>query len=262
MKRICLTILLLSGLILSSVCPAQVRFDGNFEGGAFGSAELLDSTSVIVAPGDTVVHLSYLINGKYDPENPIDVTLEPSANWYYFRMTGVAGKQIYLTLKDNGVARSSFSYDGETWEHLPLAEFQRRRLDKRFTRDTVFIALYNPYTYSYLQERIKTWTEHPDVLLDTIGFSHEGRPLQLMHITDLSVPAEKKARLWIHARQHPSESPSSALAKARRRIRWWITCSLTRPSPGRCADSSIPTCSPSPTRTVSRTASRAAMPSA
>ena len=211
MKRICLTILLLSGLILSSVCPAQVRFDGNFEGGAFGSAELLDSTSVIVAPGDTVVHLSYLINGKYDPENPIDVTLEPSANWYYFRMTGVAGKQIYLTLKDNGVARSSFSYDGETWEHLPLAEFQRRRLDKRFTRDTVFIALYNPYTYSYLQERIKTWTEHPDVLLDTIGFSHEGRPLQLMHITDLSVPAEKKARLWIHARQHPSESPSSYL---------------------------------------------------
>ena len=211
MKRICLTILLLSGLILSSVCPAQVRFDGNFEGGAFGSAELLDSTSVIVAPGDTVVHLSYLINGKYDPENPIDVTLEPSANWYYFRMTGVAGKQIYLTLKDNGVARSSFSYDGETWEHLPLAEFQRRRLDKRFTRDTVFIALYNPYTYSYLQERIKTWTEHPDVLLDTIGFSHEGRPLQLMHITDLSVPAEKKARLWIHARQHPSETPSSYL---------------------------------------------------
>lgn len=211
MKRICQTLLLLSVLLLPSVSTAQVRFDGNFEGGAFGSAQLLDSASVIVAPGDTVVHLSFLVNGKYDPENPIDTTLEPSANWYYFRMTGVKGKQIYLTLKDNGVARSSFSYDGEVWEHLPLAESQPRRLDKRFTRDTVFIALYNPYTYSYLQERIEAWTKHPDVLLDTIGFSHEGRPLQLMHITDLSVPAEKKARLWIHARQHPSESPSSYL---------------------------------------------------
>lgn len=211
MKRFCQTLLLLSGLFLSSVCPAQVRFDAGFEGGAFGSACLLDSVSVVVAPGDTVPHLSFLIEGKYDPENPIDTTLEPSANWYCFRMTGVKGKQIYLTQKDNGVARTSYSYDGKVWGHLPLAESQRRRLDKRFTHDTVYIALYIPYTYSYLQERIKTWTARPDVTLDTIGFSHEGRPLQLMHITDPSVPAGEKARLWIHARQHPSESPSSYL---------------------------------------------------
>ena len=35
MKRICQTLLLLSVLLLPSVSTAQVRFDGNFEGGAF-----------------------------------------------------------------------------------------------------------------------------------------------------------------------------------------------------------------------------------
>ncbi|MBQ2148493.1 MAG: hypothetical protein II435_00935 [Bacteroidales bacterium] len=211
MNRFCQSLLFLACLLLPCLASAQVRFDGNFEGSAFGSAELLDSARLVVAPGDTVEHLSFLINGKYDPDNPIDTTLEPSANWYYFRMTGVKGKQIYLTQKDNGVARTSYSYDGKVWDHLPLAESQRRRLDKRFTRDTVYIALYTPYTYSYHQERLKTWCARPDVTLDTIGFSHEGRPLQLLHITDPTVPAEKKARIWIHGRIHPSESPGSYL---------------------------------------------------
>ena len=211
MNRFCQSLVLLTGLLLTSVCPAQVRFDADFEGGAFGSAELLDSARIVVAPGDTVTHLSFLINGKYDPDNPIDTSLEPSANWYYFRMTGVKGKQIYLTLKDNGVARTSYSYDGKEWGHLPLAESERHRLNKRFTRDTVFIALYVPYTYTYLQERLAHWTARPDVTLDTIGFSHEGRPLQLLHITDPSVPAAQKARIWIHGRIHPSESPASYL---------------------------------------------------
>ena len=190
---------------------AQVRFDADFESGAVGSVQLLDSARIIVAPGDTVTHLSYLVGGRFDPVNPVDTALAPSANWYYFRMTGVKGKQIYLTLRDNGVARTSFSYDGTRWDHLPLAESERHRIQKRFTRDTAFLALYNPYNYSYLQQRLAAWTARPDVQLDTIGFSHEGRPLQLLHITDPSVPDAKKARIWIHGRIHPSETPASYL---------------------------------------------------
>lgn len=211
MKRILSTLLLASLLLLPQTVRAQVRFDADFEGGSLGAVQLLDSARIVVAPGDTVTHLSYLVSGRYDPANPIDTALAPSANWYCFRITGVKGKQIYLTQKDNGVARTSFSYDGRTWDHLPLAESPGRRIQKRFNRDTVFIALYNPYTYSYLQERLKAWTERPGVTLDTIGFSHEGRPLQLLHITDPAAPAQGKVRMWVHARQHPSESPSSYL---------------------------------------------------
>ncbi len=210
MKRILL--LTLSVLLLALVpVRAQVHFDADFESGSLGNVTLLDSTWVVVSPGDTVLHLSYLLSGHFDPANPIDTALAASANWYYFRMTGVGGKQIYLTTPDYGVAGTSYSYDGENWAHFPVAESERHFLDKRFTRDTVYIALYNPYTYSYLQERLKTWCERPDVTLDTIGYSHEGRPLQLLHITDPSVPASRKARVWVHGRIHPSETPASYL---------------------------------------------------
>ena len=198
-------------LVFHAAAWAQVRFDADFESGSLGNVERLDSVCVVVSPGDTVLHLSYRIDGRFDPANPIDTALAPSANWYYFRMTGVGGKQIYLTTPDFGVAGYSCSYDGVHWEHLPLAEAPRHQLDKRFDHDTVYLALYNPYTYSYLQERLRTWCERPDVTLDTIGFSHEGRPLQLLHITDPSVPESQKARIWIHSRIHPSETPASFL---------------------------------------------------
>ena len=211
MKRLISFLILASALLAPQIVRAQVRFDADFEGGSLGAVQLLDSARIVVAPGDTVTHLSYLVSGRFDPANPIDTSLAPSANWYCFRMTGVKGKQIYLTQKDNGVARTSFSYDGLFWDHLPLPESPGSRIQKRFDRDTVYIALYNPYTYSYLQERLQAWTKPPDVTLDTIGFSHEGRPLQMLHITDPSVPGQGKIRMWVHARQHPSESPSSYL---------------------------------------------------
>ena len=207
--KTCVSLFLL--FFIPGFSAAQVRFDADFESGSLGNVALLDSVRVVVAPGDTVLHLSYLVSGRFDPANPIDTTLASSANWYYYRMTGVNGKQIYLTTPDNGVARTSYSYDGHHWAHLPLAESQPHRLDKRFDRDTVYLALYNPYNYSYLQERLKSWCECPDVSLDTIGFSHEGRPLQLLHITDPSVPSSEKARIWVHGRIHPSETPASYL---------------------------------------------------
>ena len=72
--------------LLPSLVSAQVRFDGNLEGSAFGSAELLDSARIVVAPGDTVEHLSFLVNGKCVhhsdklPEKPVFLTLKPGRN--------------------------------------------------------------------------------------------------------------------------------------------------------------------------------------
>ena len=211
MRHFILTIVLLGASLTAN---SQVRFDADFESGNLGKVELLDSVKVIVTPGDTVEHLSYLIHGRFDPINPIDISLAANANWYYFRISGIRGKQIYLTLKDNGVHGLSYSYDGDDWMHFPLNESPRRRLDKRFDKDTVFIALYRPYTYSYLQERIAEWGGREGTLIDTIGRSFENRPLQLLHITDPNVPASAKKRLWFHGRQHPSETPGSWLLDA------------------------------------------------
>lgn len=191
--------------------PRPVVFDANFEQGALGDVELIDSARVVVRPGDTVEHLSYLLHGKFDPENPVDVTLKPSANWYYYRIAGVKGKQIYITTEDNGVHRTSFSYDGKKWGHLPENESEWGHIGKFFKKDTVYIALFIPYTYSDNVRRIAEWEKRDGVEVDTIGYSGQGRPMQMLHITDRSVPAANKARVWIHGRIHPSETPGSWL---------------------------------------------------
>ena len=55
------------------------------------------------------------------------------------------------------------------------------------------------------------WEQREDCEIDTIGYSFEGRPLQVLHITDKSVPASMKKLVWIHGRIHPSETPGSWL---------------------------------------------------
>lgn len=197
-------------LLIWAEASAQVHFDADFESGSLGQVKLLNSYRGY-SSGRLATHLYYRIEGNYDPRNPVDTKLFPSANWYYFRMTGTAGKHLHLTFPNNTVAGSSYSYDGQEWSHFTMSESDMTHINKYFDCDTVFLALYKPYTYSYLQERLQEWTARPCVELDTIGFSCEGRPLQMLHITDPEVPSEGKSRIWVHGRTHPSETPGSFL---------------------------------------------------
>ncbi|MDD1475137.1 hypothetical protein MEO41_28305, partial [Dolichospermum sp. ST_sed4] len=65
------------------------------------------------------------------------------------------------------------------------------------------------YNYSYLQERLAEWKLNPFAKIDTLGITDKGLPIQQITITDPSVPNTNKKRVWIHARTHPSETPSS-----------------------------------------------------
>ena len=200
-------LVLLCFLLIGGSVAAQVRFDADFECGNLGPVSQTRSPKV----RNGVKHYYYYVGGHNDPDNPVDIDLRANGNWYYFRITGAAKKYFHLSMPDNFVAGASWSYDGVQWQHLTAAEADQHSINKYFKRDTVYIALYKPYTYSYLQERLLDWTAKPYVSLDTIGFSHERRPLQMMHITDPDVPSEQKARIWMHGRAHPSETPGSYL---------------------------------------------------
>ena len=197
-----------------------VQFDTQFESGALLRAELLDAAQLQTYPGDTVWHLSYNLYSQPDPLNPVDTALAPSARWFYFRMIGVKGKQLYLNFFQTDPVRPVYSYDGQHFERLSTHESiieprrqgfpGRRQVVAKFPRDTVYLAYYVPYTLSYLQQRINDWIATGNVIsLDTIGTSYGGRPMQMMTVTDPSVPDTNKKRIYIHGRTHTSETPSS-----------------------------------------------------
>jgi murein tripeptide amidase MpaA len=80
---------------------------------------------------------------------------------------------------------------------------------KTFTEDSVYVAYYTPYNYSFLQERLAEWKLNSFTKIDTLGITDKGLPIQQITITDPSVPNANKQRVWIHARTHPGETPSS-----------------------------------------------------
>jgi len=196
-------------LLLSVTATAQITFDADFESGALGKVSQYKQARTRLSHGRRAKHYYYQVGGHFDPPNPIDTTEEQSTNWYYFRISGVSKKYLHLKMPDNTVLCASYSYDGVEWKHFTQNESKMHQIDKYFDKDTVYIAAYKPYNYSYLQERLGEWSVRQGVVLDTIGLSYEGRPMQLLRITDPEVPDGEKARIWIHGRIHPSETPAS-----------------------------------------------------
>ncbi|MDR1347012.1 MAG: hypothetical protein LBJ63_01075 [Prevotellaceae bacterium] len=205
MKKLFLTVTFL----LSLTVRAQVKFDTDFESGSAGKITQIDSVYVRISENDSILHLSYIIESRFDPQNPVDTALPPSARWFYFRMTGAKNKYIYLDFKHTDPLRAVYSYDNHKFERFEANEAELRKIHKFFDADTVYIAYFIPYTNSFLQSRIDNWKQHKDVTVNTFGYSLHNQPMQLMTITDKTVSDENKYRIWIHARTHTSETPSS-----------------------------------------------------
>ncbi len=179
-------------IIIPSVLFAQISFDADFESGNLKSVETINSTTFNIT---TQADLG--VDGG-------------STRWFYFRISGVKNKNINVTFTNTDVTKAMYSYDNISFtrfsdDEVPVSgSFQ-----KTFTQDTVYLAYYTPYTFSYLQERIKEWQTNQFVLLDTLGFTPQGLPIQELTVTDFTIPSTEKKTIWIHARTHPSETPSS-----------------------------------------------------
>ena len=107
--------------------------------------------------------------------------------WYYYRMTGVMNKKVNVRLMNGASFRPMYSYDDLNYnrftkEESPVASY----FEKEFEQDTVYVAFYTPYNFSYLQERINNWKQNDDVKVDTLGFTQKLLPIQEIIITDFS----------------------------------------------------------------------------
>ena len=174
-------------IILSITLFPQVKFNADFESGNINTVNTSDS-------------VLYTVTSKADIVG----------RWFYFRITGVKNKFIKVKVSNSDVNRAVYSYDNRNFQTFSVSESPSENLfQKTYEKDTVFVAYYVPYNFSFLQERIAKWRQSPYVKVDTLGFTPQSFPIQEIRITDSSVPDSVKTHIWIHARTHPSETPSS-----------------------------------------------------
>lgn len=173
--------------LLNSFAFSQVRFDADFESGNINTVSTSDS-------------ITYNVTTKTDI----------GGRWFYFRITGVKNRYVRVNVTSSDVKRAVYSYDNRNFFRFSSSESpQTNVFQKTYTEDTVFVAYYTPYNYSFLQERIAEWQQSPYVRVDTLGFTLRNFPIQEVRVTDPFTSDSLKQHIWVHARTHPGETPSS-----------------------------------------------------
>ena len=147
---------------------------------------------------------------RFDPLNPVDTALEPSARWYSFMLEGVKDREVLMQFHGSEAVRPFYSHDGRNYERFSSCEsLGCDRILKRFSGDSVYVSYFIPYTYSYLLERIIHWSSSKCVSVSSAGKSTLGNDMPLLVITDTEVPDSLKKVIYIHGRTHTSEAPCS-----------------------------------------------------
>jgi hypothetical protein len=191
--------------------PPAITFDTNFEGGSLGTIEQV---------GDTAFRCH--VKGQQDEHGR-----NRQASWYSFRMDGVRGRDLTLTLTDfvgeydgrPGACPMGpdivpvFSDDGEHWRGVPDVAWDDRAKEAtlrfRPERDTIWIAHQAPYTPRRLALLLEQVDRCDDARIEVIGQTAGGRDLHLVTVTSADVPDGDKATVWLQARQHAWESGTS-----------------------------------------------------
>ena len=174
-------------ILISCSTFAQVTFDANFESGNLKTVVTTDSVNYIVTTHEDI-----------------------GGRWFYFRINGVQNKFVKVTVSNSDVKRAVYSYDNKTFTRFSASESPATKIfQKTYEHDTVYVAYYTPYTLNFLRERLKQWGASPYVKVDTLGYTLHNLPIHELTVTDPAIPDSLKYHVWVHARTHPSETPSS-----------------------------------------------------
>ena len=191
--------------------PGSVRFNTEFEGGSLGTVERL---------GEGAYRCR--VKGQQDEHGR-----NRQASWYSFRVDGVRGREIALTLTDfvgeyDGKPGACpmgpeivpiYSDDGEHWRGVPDVTWDDRAKEVtirlRPERDSVWVAHQPPYTPRRLTRLLEGVERCDDARVEVIGKTVRGRDLHLITVTAADVPDRDKVTVWLQARQHAWESGTS-----------------------------------------------------
>jgi hypothetical protein len=188
-----------------------VRFNTAFESAAIGQIEVVGAT-------EFRVH----VPGQQDERGR-----NRQATWFYFRMDNVRDRDLTITLTGflpgeyndkpsphmSGEPMPVFSYDNEHWEHFSSMAWDNEKkegvLRVRAKADSLWLALVPPYPYSRLVRLLGEIAALPHARVEIVGRSVLGRELPVVTVTDFSKPDAGKKTVWLQARDHAWESPTS-----------------------------------------------------
>jgi hypothetical protein len=187
----------------------EITFNKNFEGGALGKIEAVGARE-----------FRCYVEGQHDERGR-----NRQANWYYFRMDGVAGQKVKLTLTDfvgeyndrpgscpmNADTIPVFSYDNERWQHFPAMAWDDEKKEATFEfrgeHERIWIAHVAPYTHSRLLRLLEELERLPTARVEVIGKTVQQRDLHLVTVANFEKPGLRT--VWLQARQHAWETGTS-----------------------------------------------------
>ncbi len=173
-----------------------VTFDSDYDNGSLGSIALR-------APGEFQASL-FTEDGE----------LGERRYWFRFRMSGIAGRKLHLTLDHARNPRPFLRLGDGPWRRMTSEEAPDiNTLSLNFGNDETLaeVAFFEPLglaeTHLAVQALVDRW---PGVATrQVLGQSEEGRDVWEIMVTDPDGPNAQKRRVWLHSRAHAGEVTSS-----------------------------------------------------
>ena len=136
--------------------------------------------------------------------------------WFYFRVTGAAGRALELRILNAAGAayplgwegyRACISSDREEWTRTDTS-YDGGVLTIRITphSNNVWLAYFAPYTIERHHDFIAAAAEHPEVDYRSLGTTLDGQEMDYLRI------GRGPLSVWLYARQHPGETMAE----------WWM----------------------------------------
>jgi predicted deacylase len=144
-----------------------------------------------------------LITVLITPENS-PINMSP---WYAFQLWSDNPRDIYVKLSYPEEAAHRYhpkvSTDGMNWLALDSASFQVTTMKLSVGPDTVWVSAQEIITSDHVDQWMHGLESRSYVKRDTIGISHEGRPVSLLEIGE----SDDQRMIMVISRQHPPEVP-------------------------------------------------------
>jgi len=186
--------------VSTETVPIQLQYKGTFDLGAgmymsneFEGARL----NGVARTNDT------LITVLITPENS-PINMSP---WYAFQLWSDYPRDIYVKLSYPENAKHRYqpkiSSDGMNWLALDSASFRDTTMMLSVGPDTVWVSAQELITSDHVDQWMRGLESRSYVKRDTIGISHEGRPVSLLKIGE----SDDQRMIMVISRQHPPEVP-------------------------------------------------------